>query len=45
MITKQIELIGIKEFTAIAFDPKNEVFIIYVTFISRNSDIYLSHKL
>lgn len=39
--TKWVELIKNKNFVARAFDPKDETFIVYVAFISRNSDIHL----
>ena len=35
-ITRQVELIGKKEFTAAAFDPEHEAFVIYVVAFSVN---------
>lgn len=31
---KQIKLIGKKNIAAVVFDPKNEAFIVHITFIS-----------
>lgn len=38
--TKQVELIKKKEFAAVAFDPNNETFVVYIVFLV-NSDIHL----
>lgn len=44
LVTKQVELIEKKEFIRAAFNPKNEVFVVYITFFSQNLDVYPSRK-
>ena len=38
--TRQVELIGKKEFAITALDPKNKAFIVHVAFISQDLDIH-----
>ena len=43
--TKQVELVGKKEFAAAALDPEHETFVIHVAFLetsSQEGDVYLS---
>lgn len=44
--TKQMELVGKKEFTAIALIPNDEIFVVYIASlaISHTSKVYLFHK-
>ena len=43
--TRCVELVGKKEFVAIAFDPKYEIFIVYIAFLSSISlNLYLFYK-
>lgn len=41
---KQVALIGKKEFVVVASDLKNEDFVVYVAFISQNSNFHLFHR-
>ena len=41
-ITRQVELIGKKEFATIAFDLEDEAFIVYIATISYNLDVHPS---
>ena len=44
LTTKQIKLIEKKKFTVIAFNLKDEVFIVYVAFISHDSNFHFSGR-
>ena len=44
LIIRQVELIKKKKFVVIAFDLKNEAFIVSIASISYNSDIYHSWR-
>lgn len=41
--SKQVKLIGKKEFIAIAFDLDNETFVVHIVFFA-SSDIYPSYR-
>ena len=41
---KQIELIRKKKFIVVAFDLKNEAFVVHVIFINSDSNIYLFYR-
>lgn len=44
--TQQIELVGRKEFVAVTLDPKDEIFVVYVTTLtSFSSDVYLFQQI
>lgn len=40
-ITRQVELIGKKKFTATALDPENKTFAVYVTSFASSNNIHL----
>ncbi len=42
--TRQIELIRKKEFATAVFDPEDEAFVVHITAIGPDSNIYSSHK-
>lgn len=39
---KQVELIRKKKFATVAFDLKDEIFILYIAFINQDSDVHPS---
>ena len=41
---RQIKLIRKKKFAIAIFDPKNEIFMIYIAFFNLNSGIHLFYK-
>lgn len=44
LTTRQVELIGKKEFVTTIFDIKDEAFVVYITFISKNSSDHLFYR-
>lgn len=43
-IIKQVELIGYKVFVAVAIDPEDNIFIVYVVFFTIFNNIHSFHK-
>lgn len=41
-ITKQVKLIGKKNFATVVFDLEDEAFVVHIIFISQDSNVYSS---